>query len=166
MRYLFVFVSTMAVICSCIRTKHSSDTAPLGPGDTIPAFSVRVCDGSILSEKDFSKGDALVAFFNTACPDCQKDLPVLQEFYEEYGDSVAMLLIAREETEESISHYWRQNNLSMPFAAQEDRSVFNLFCNSGIPKIYILSEGVIQAVLDEDKYISVEFFEIAFSLGL
>lgn len=59
--------------------------------------------------------------------------------YVESGD-VTFLAVSREESAESVLGYWTENELSIPFSAQGDRVVYNLFASSCIPRIYI-SDG-------------------------
>lgn len=81
----------------------------------------------------------VLIFFHTECPDCQKELPVIQQLYEEYAtnEEVVIYAISREESEEEVADYWERNSLTIPYSAQDDRRVYELFSTSGIPRVYV-----------------------------
>ena len=95
---------------------------------------------------------AVIAFFTTSCPDCRRELPKLDALYRSYGsDSVAFVCISREEGRAGIEAYWRENGLTLPYSAQEDREVYELFAGSGVPRVYVSSPDlVVRKVYDDD----------------
>ena len=125
-----------AVVVSCVHEGHP-EGASLGPGDRLPDFRVTLSDGTSVSTEDLEGHVSLIAFFNTGCPDCREELPVLQAVYEEFADDIVLLCISREEGAASVASYWEEHSLTMPWSAQDDRRVYSLFAASGIPRIYI-----------------------------
>lgn len=137
-------------IASCITEGHDVDESIVHVGDKVPAFSVVLDDGSTFSTNDLGGVWTMIVFFNTSCADCQRELPEINAIYE---DSVALatllpttsagpgriVCIAREETAESISSFWRAHHLSLPYSAQSDRSIYALFARSVIPRSYIVN---------------------------
>ena len=85
-----------------------------------------------------------LVFFHTGCPDCQQELPVIQQLYDLYraNDSVAIYCISREEAAEEIEAYWQAHGLTLPYSAQESRSVYNLFSGQGIPRVYVSDKSL------------------------
>ena len=138
----------MLMVCStqgCI-----SDEEPEGPslkvGDALPVFSIEMNNGTNVSTSDLKGKVPVIVFFNTECKDCQKELPIIQQLWEQYnGDSrVCILPISREESASEIAGYWKEEGFTMPYSAQEDRTVYSLFAPSIIPRIYIAdTKGVI-----------------------
>lgn len=118
----------------------------LGPGDSVPPFSVEMSDGTTATERDLEGEIGYVVFFSTRCPDCRAELPHVQELWERSGGAYPVILISREEGEESVRDHWKRNGLTMPFSAQEDRRVYSLFASSGIPRTYVCSHGRIVEV--------------------
>lgn len=111
-------------------------------GDTLPEFSITMNDGRVVSRETLRGKPSCIVFFNTSCGDCRAELPVMERVYRMYVESgdVTFLAVSREESAESVLGYWTENELSIPFSAQGDRVVYNLFASSGIPRIYI-SDG-------------------------
>lgn len=115
-------------------------------GDTLPRFGVQMLGGDALTSDALGGQTAVIAFFDTACSDCRRELPVLQRLYAEMGHSVRFLCIARGESAEHTSRYWAQNALTLPAAADAERRVYDLFARRGVPRIYICApNGTITA---------------------
>lgn len=123
-------------------------------GDQVPSFTVDVVDNgvrSVFSTADIS-GETVIVFFNTSCEDCRRELPKLNDYYliHRGEEGFRMVAISREEGEESIAAYWRDNNLQMPYSPQTDRRVYSLFASSIIPRVYYCSpQGIVVKVFIE-----------------
>lgn len=132
------------MICLCIAgTSCIKDRVPpgadLGPGDTLPYFSIVMDDGTALSTTDLEGRVSVIMFFHTGCPDCRQELPVMQSILERFESEsrVVICCISREEDGEAVGSYWSENSLTLPYSAQEDRQVYNLFATYGVPRVYI-----------------------------
>ena len=138
-------------LSGCI--KENNHGADLKIGDALPAFTVTMHDGSVISNLNLKDKISLVMFFHTTCPDCQRTLPEIQKLYNEYKDNEDMIfvLISREQTKAEIEGYWAENKLSLPYSAQETRDVYQLFASSRIPRVYISNRnGIIQHIYTDD----------------
>ena len=135
-------------LISCVKDKQSG--ADLVVGDRIPEFSVTMNDGSELTGKQLSRGKSCIVFFTTACPDCKATLPHLQRIYNEYGSQeVQFALISREDGAEAVSKYWQENGFTMPYSAQNDRRVYELFAKTRVPRVYVCKNGEIKAIFTD-----------------
>lgn len=151
------------LLSGCVIDDHeepdsSDDGSIVRVGDLLPSLSIDVIDGS--SRTFFNSASlqdtTVVVFFHTGCTDCQRELPELNDYYLRHRQNPGfrMVAIAREEPEESIAAYWKQNNLSIPYSPQTDRRVYNLFATQYIPRVYLCSsQGVI-------LWIGVEKFDL------
>lgn len=121
----------------------SDNTDLVGVGDRLPSFSVEIVDGTgrYTFSSDALAGPTVIVFFNTGCSDCQRELPVLNDYYLQHRSDPGfqMVAIAREETEESIQAFWQAHGLSIPYSPQSDRHVYNLFATVTIPRVYFCS---------------------------
>lgn len=94
--------------------------------------------GEIISDSDLLGNTSVIVFFSTFCPDCQKLLPHIQHLYDDFnGKEINFILISREETSETISLYWEEQGFTMPYSAQADRGIYNLFAESRLPLVFI-----------------------------
>lgn len=134
---------------SCIKD-DSPAQADLQVGDSIPDFTVQMNDGSTVTGAQLRNGLAVIMFFNTGCPDCQKTLPYVQKVYDEYNGEVHFALISREQGDSEVMSYWENAGYTMPYSAQTDRNVYNLFASSRVPRVYICKEGIISFMYDDD----------------
>lgn len=105
-------------------------------GDTLPGFTVITHQGDVVSADSLQGKVSVIVFFNTSCPDCQQELPLLDSLYEQYPQ-VQFLAISREEDEGSIQSFWATHQLSLPYSAQATRDVYHLFARRNIPRIYM-----------------------------
>lgn len=137
------------LLASCIREGRPG--GDIAPGDRLPDFVVEMNDGSLVSTASLEGSVSLIMFFNTGCPDCREELPAVQRIYDEFGSCVRIVCISREEGRAGIEAYWRENGLTLPYSAQEDREVYELFAGSGVPRVYVSSPDlVVRNVYDDD----------------
>lgn len=114
----------------------------LSVGDNVPTFSVTLDNGMQLESSDLRGHKSVIVFFNTSCSDCRRELPMLQSVYNQLPQDVTWVCIARDEDNVSISEFWEDNSLTMPYSAQRGRDVYDMFASSGIPRIYIIGEDL------------------------
>lgn len=124
-------------------------------GDRVPVFTVETvgADGTrgTFSTSQLS-GETVIVLFNTSCGDCRRELPRLNEYYLEhrYDEGFQMVAISREEGAESVAAFWKEQGLSIPYSAQTDRRIYQLFASSIIPRVYFCSaNGIVTKVLIE-----------------
>ena len=145
---------------ACIRQEPES--VYVHPGDRLPSFRLVMEDGSTLQTEDLLGAPSLLIFFNTTCRDCQKTLPLVQKAYMQFGSKVKFVAISREQPAGEVRSWWNQNGITLPFSAQEDRMVYNLFASSRIPRIYISDqEGVVREMFDDNPCPTYEVLEQA-----
>ena len=138
--------------CSSIEDDETKERVAVG--DRVPLFSVEmVKDGerSTFSTAQLT-GETVIVFFNTTCPDCQRDLPKLNQYYLKHkvDEGFRMVAISREEGEEDVAAYWKDNGLQIPYSAQNDRRIYELFASSIIPRVYFVSaQGIVTRVFIE-----------------
>ena len=130
----------MALLCGCIKEKQTD--VDLKTGDSIPGFRVEMNDGSIVTDEDLKGKISVVMFFHTSCPDCRQVLPEMQKIYDEYAsENVRIALVSREDPEQSVVSYWSENGFTMPYSAQNDRKIYELFAKERIPRVYVCEKG-------------------------
>ena len=149
MKYLYEILLALTVLCSsCIKEKENG--ADLAVGDSLPEFSVTMNDGTKVGTKQLSAGISCIMFFTTACPDCRETLPHMQRIYDEFAPKgVTFAIISREDGITTVSEYWTLEGFTMPFSAQSDRSVYELFAKTRVPRVYINKDGLIKAIFTD-----------------
>ena len=148
MKRTISYLIAVLSLFSCIKEKPKG--ADLDAGDMIPDFTVAVSDGTSLTGAQLRDGVSCIVFFTTICPDCRETLPHVQKLYDEYADKgVRFAIISREDVYESVSTYWMEQGFTMPYSAQSDRTVYELFARSRVPRVYICRDGVIKYIFTD-----------------
>lgn len=155
-----ICILTAILMSSCINDSpdnpdNSLKDSRLRPGDILPAFTITDNSGDILTSPDDLTGKpALIVLFSTTCPDCQHILPQVQAYRDHVittGKDIRIICISRAEDNTAVAAYWAANSLTIPYAAIPDRSIYNLFATSGIPRLYFTdSRAQITAVYGPD----------------
>lgn len=125
-------------------------------GDPLPEFTVTLDNGKTLTTQSLRGKKVVIEFFNTTCPDCRAALPVVNEVYEKLKDDpgIVIFAISREEDATSVGKYWKENGLTIPYCAQTDRRLYNLFATVGIPRTYIADEsGIITHTFTDTPFL-------------
>lgn len=154
MKRLAVLISFIYVLSGCILENNNATNVKVG--DSLPEFEVVMNDGSVVTEASMKGNVSLLMFFHTTCPDCQQALPCVQSIYDEYAaKGVVFTLVGRECGKDEIEAYWKENGLNLPYSAQDDREVYNIFASSRIPRIYISDEnGTVRYIFSDDPVAS------------
>ena len=156
-----IIIACLLLSVSCINSEEIiHDYSKVKVGDQLPTFSVVSHDGFIFSNQTIADKPVIITFFYTPCIDCKILLPIIDNLYRQYPDQLHWMCISRNEGIAEISTYWYENDFLLPYSAQEDRSVYNLFAYSGVPRIYIANmNGIIIATFDDSNMPSYEQLE-------
>ena len=125
-------------------------------GDRVPTFTVDVvADGTTTTfSTSHLTGETVIVFFHTSCSDCRRELPVLDNYYRQHRDDPGfqMVAISRAEGAETVAAFWAEHGLQMPYSAQTDRHIYELFASAIIPRVYVVSpQGIVTRVLVESQ---------------
>ena len=61
-----------------------------------------------------------------------------------------MIAISRAEGEDLVVPFWEEYGLQIPYSAQNDRRIYELFASSIIPRVYFVSaQGIVTRVFIE-----------------
>ena len=125
---------TSLFFVSCV-TEDDEVIERVKVGDRVPVFAVDLSDGTHYDSR--TAGASVIIFFHTDCADCQRELPLINARYArgEYADR-RVVCISRAEGEAPVAAFWQSHGLTLPYSAQPDRRIFDLFASAGIPRIY------------------------------
>lgn len=157
-RVVLLSAAVALLLGGCVR-EHSAVFC-LAVGEVLPDFEVTDAAGEVVSSSSLRGVDCVIAFVNTACVDCQRELPELQKVYEmcmNQGDDIRFIVIGRTESQCSMEEYWTKQNLTLPYSAQVDDVVYRKFAEHGIPRIFIADgSGIIRFSSEDRSYIPAE----------
>lgn len=154
MHRFLAFVAACLLCTACVWNDPEQDS-DIRVGDPLPAFTVLVRDGGAehrVSSASLEGAVSVITLFSAACPDCRATLPELQRAYETFAPAgVQFLNISRAEGWERVEALWAELGLTMPYSAQEDRTVYELFAKSVVPRVYLSDEeGIVRFIHTDD----------------
>lgn len=150
--FYLILLPFLMIMNSCVTDDEPDNFRSLTVGDSLPNFTVVLNNGETVNPEILKGKVSLIVFFNTSCGDCRRELPEIQVVYEELKQDpeIKIFAISRAQENRSIEEYWKENHLTIPYSAQNDRKIYNLFAQSVIPRIYIAdSQGIITAAFGD-----------------
>lgn len=159
MRFLIKILTFIFAIgfASCITDGESySEPWSIANGSKVPEFCVTTVDGKDFDSWDLSGKRAVIVFFNTECNDCRRELPKLQKAYEATCNDYEWIAIGRDQDGPKAASFWKENDLTIPYSAISDRSIYSLFASAGIPRVYIVDNLTIVAQFAPETPIDAE----------
>jgi peroxiredoxin len=112
-------------------------------GEEAPDFIIKMEDGSVKKLSELKGKVVWINFFATWCPPCRKELPHLEKevFYKfKDRDDFEVLVIGREHDWATVNTFKSDNNYSLPFYPDVDRSIFSKYAKQSIPRNFIVDK--------------------------
>lgn len=155
---ILVFMS-MGVTGCLSDDDDNPEGANIQIGDKLPDFSVRLNDDRLINRQLLEGKVSVIILFTVTCPDCQKQLPVIEQVYKTYGDrdNISILGISRAQGEAEVGDFWKKRGYTFPYSAQDTREVYSLFAKSGVPRIYLSDgDGVVVRMFSDNPLASLD----------
>jgi len=147
---LLSFCAIMLSACINDHEDSSEATSIVTVGDGVPDFSLIAADGQSISSASLAGQVYVLNFFDTGCPDCQRELQVLQRIYDKYHEVVPVLNVPRSQTQSELQAYWRETGLTVPFYIPRDKELYYQFATKTIPRTYVVgADGKVLAAFDD-----------------
>lgn len=113
-------------------------------GSRVPEFTVRDKNGLDKTDADFSDKPMLIVEWASWCPDCQQQLPVVQEVYKKYGDKVNFVMINLSdpniEPKEQADQYIKREGFSFPYYYDNGQQAADSLKVQSIPTMYFVDK--------------------------
>jgi peroxiredoxin/uncharacterized integral membrane protein len=100
-------------------------------GEPAPGFDLVTIDGTPFHTADLRGQVIVLNFFATWCGPCQQELPQLQAIWNEFRNQghFTMLVVGREETDESVKAFQQEHGFTFPMASDRDASIYAKFAS-------------------------------------
>jgi len=142
---LILRTSRGVFIDKAVELNHDS-VAPF-PGYRAPDFALKDLDGNLVRLSDFLGKPVLLNFWATWCPPCRKEIPDLQAFHEQYGDSVVLLGINWSEEAGDIKAFLSKYDANYTNLIDEWGKFFVLYQLTGLPTSHWIDEkGMVRGI--------------------
>jgi thiol-disulfide isomerase/thioredoxin len=132
----------VATILVCVIVSFSPSALPAAPAiSTAPAFEVVTFAGESYSTESLKGRPALLVFWAPWCKVCQRDLPLLGEFYQrERPGQLHVISIGFADTRTNVAQFIqeRPGTFVFPSAYDEDRLVAQTFKINATPTYVLL----------------------------
>ena len=153
MKRLVLILCAFLLFCSKENKADNDENTNIQINETLPSLNLTLSNDKLITDEELTGKVSVIILFTVACPDCQKQLPIVEQLYSDIkdDDSVVFFGISRAQAQNVIEEYWQGNDLTLPYSAQEDAAVYNLFAKAIVPRIYIADKNRIVKFISTDN---------------
>lgn len=111
-------------------------------------------EGAQVQLSDYKSKPKVVVFWASWCPDCQKELPIIQRLYDKYQDKVDFFMVdivdGERETLETSHQFLMDQGFTFPVYIDQDLQAFKFLDVKAIPTIFIVDkDGIVKEIYIE-----------------
>ncbi|HRF50891.1 MAG TPA: redoxin domain-containing protein [Anaerolineales bacterium] len=118
-------------------------------GEQAPDFEVKTLSGETVKLSDYRGHPVLLTFGASWCPDCRREVPLLQSLHESES-SLAILMIDTKEDRATVQAYADEFGMTFPIGLDEDGVIATEYRVWAIPTELLIDEaGIVRARLIE-----------------
>jgi thiol-disulfide isomerase/thioredoxin len=108
-------------------------------GEVAPNFQYTFEDGTTTKLSDLQGKKVIVNFWATWCVPCEKEMPALQQAGQEYGDSVVVIGVNRDEEAPAIRAFAEELGVQFPLIANPERDISQRYRANNLPTTYFIN---------------------------
>lgn len=107
-----------------------------------PKFSLETLYGNTFNLDDLNGKIVILDFWATWCPPCRKELPLINEFYNSYGNTndVILLTVNSENELQKVKDFIKEKNYDFPVLLDNDGKVASEYGVEGIPCVFVIDK--------------------------
>ncbi|GEL76120.1 thiol-disulfide oxidoreductase ResA [Tenuibacillus multivorans] len=139
-------VTTIAVL----YVNFQKDDPILEAGVEAPNFILDRMDSNEKIELDTLEGKGvMVNFWATYCEPCKKEMPFMEELYQEYQDQgIEIIAVSVDKNSMVIENFYNQFNLSFPLVHDKNGTIMEAYQVQPLPTSYFINpDGTIERVV-------------------
>lgn len=151
---VLISLLTVAIVQAVNKQASKPETDQVGqPADArgglkegvkAPDFELKTLTGESVKLSDLKGKKVMVNFWATWCPPCKKEMPEMEQFYQESGDQITILAV-NIDPQLDVQKFVDENNITFPILLDEDDAVNQAYQTLTIPTTYFIdSKGIIQ----------------------
>jgi len=96
-----------------VATSNTS-SVPIVQVTTLPNFTVVLDSGPTTMHEIAQEKPIILDFWASWCPNCQRDMPILNSYYKKYGSDVEVLGINLREDKNTVDAFVRNTGIDFP----------------------------------------------------
>lgn len=132
------------LFCSVVASAQSDveSSTYMKKGMTVPEFTVKMLDGTVISSVDMKGKVVLVNFWATWCPPCRKEFTRLQKDVVDRfaGKDFILLPISIDDDAATVAEFMKKNGYQFPVACDAKKSVYELFAGKYVPRNFVIGK--------------------------
>jgi thiol-disulfide isomerase/thioredoxin len=122
--------------------------AALVVGQPAPPLEVTLLDGSTMNTADFAGKPMWINFMATWCPQCQTELPMMEEYSKLLDDSMTVLVVDVGEDRDTVKSFMKSVDFDLDVGVDEDLSVARSWGVYALPVHFMIDEqGIVQQIV-------------------
>ncbi|MDY6874024.1 MAG: TlpA disulfide reductase family protein [Chloroflexota bacterium] len=122
-------------------TEEAASNPPLAP-----EFTLTNLESESVSLSDYRGTPVMVNFWATWCPPCRAEMPLIQEFQDDFEGKFVVLAVNGGESEAEVRGFMEANDFTVTFLLDPENSVAQQYGVRGFPtSLFIDTEGFLQA---------------------
>ncbi len=135
------------VVVGCASTP-GADTAAQAPA---PPLALPTLDGTQTVDLEDLRGNVvLVNFWASWCEPCKREMPLLQQWHQQYSDAGLVVLgvdTLYQDERAAAEAFVQTNNITYPILADEAGDTQQPWLIQGLPRTYVIDrDGVVRAL--------------------
>ncbi|MBI4160266.1 TlpA family protein disulfide reductase [Candidatus Wolfebacteria bacterium] len=96
--------------------------------NTVPDFTLQKLGGGAITLSEFKgKKPVVVDFWASWCPNCRRDMPNLNRYYEKYKDKIEVIGVNLQESERTVQRFIASRGISFLIALDPSSRASNAF---------------------------------------
>lgn len=140
MKKLIIPIFMLLFFSVSLRAQDNSTLVKIG--QQVPAFTVKMFDGSTVDIRDLKGKVVLLNFWATWCPPCRQELTRVQkDIIDRFrGRDFVFLPISRQEKYETVKAFREKTGYTFPMGLDTERKIFPLFATETIPRNFVIGK--------------------------
>jgi thiol-disulfide isomerase/thioredoxin len=148
---LWVFILFAVVLVGCTSTPATNAGAPVAVDAPAPPLALPTLDGTqAVNLQELRDNVVLVNFWASWCEPCKREMPLLQQWHEQYRDAGLVVLgvdTLYQDDRAAAEAFVQANNITYPILADEAGDTRQPWLLQGLPRTYVIDrDGVVQAL--------------------
>ncbi|MBO1000638.1 thiol-disulfide oxidoreductase ResA [Bacillus sp. SD075] len=118
------------------------EAAALDQSNLAPDFTLQDLNSNEVKLSDYRGKGVLLNFWATYCPPCEKEMPYLNNVYQQYKDKgIEILAVNAQEPRIIVSPFVSEKKLSFPILLDRTGEAVDLYKVNNLPVTYLINEN-------------------------
>ncbi|TKC19245.1 peroxiredoxin family protein [Robertmurraya kyonggiensis] len=149
--FVFLFILLAVAVVNAMTNEKTIDPNQIPPekipglaiGVTAPDFELVNLEGKTVKLSQFKGKKVMLNFWATWCPPCKEEMPAIQKFYTEKGDSVQILAVNLDPNS-NVKEFAEKLKVNFPILLDKNEEVMGAYKILTIPTTFFIDEkGII-----------------------